>query len=100
MADNEFHPKEKEFIEFLSKEFKLDKADFALLYRVLPEKVKKYIIQEKLHEGLQIKLEEIETLSKFIEENKLEEIKHEDVYVHFVNNWKNRRSRYSRIKSY
>jgi len=100
MADNEFHPKEKEFIEFLSKKFKLDKADFALLYRVLPEKVKKYIIQEKLHEGLQIQLEEIETLNKFTEENKVEDIMHEDVYVNFVNNWNNRRSRYSRIKSY
>lgn len=100
IADNEFHPKEKEFIEFLSREFKLDKADFALLYRVLPERVKKYIVQEKLHEGLQIKLEEIETLSKFTEENKVEEIIHEDVYVNFVNNWNNRRSRYSQIKSY
>lgn len=100
MADNEFHPKEKEFIEFLSREFKLDKADFALLYRVLPEKVKKYIIREKLHEGLEIKLEEIETLNKFIEQHKVGEIKHEDVYVNFVNNWNNRRSRYSRIKSY
>jgi len=99
-ADNEFHPKERAFIEYLCREFDLDKDDYALLYRILPERVKKYIIREKLNEGLKMRPDEIEVLNKFVPENKVEEIKHEHVYRNLMSNWKNRRIRYSRPKSY
>jgi len=100
IADGEFHPKEKEFIDYLVKEFGLDTEDFALLYRILPERVKKYIVKEKLHEGLNIKADEIKLLNKFIPEIKVQELKHEVVYGNLMNNWRNRRTRYSKIKSY
>lgn len=100
IADGEFHPKEKEFIDLLVKEFELDTDDFALLYRILPERAKKYIIKEKLHEGLNIKADEIEVLNKFVPDVKAPELKHENVYGNLMNNWRNRRNRYSKIKSY
>ena len=100
IADGEFHPKEKEFIDYLVKEFGLDTEDFALLYRILPERAKKYIIKEKLHEGLNIKADEIEVLNKFIPEITVKELKHENVYMNLMSNWRNRRTRYSKIKSY
>ena len=100
IADGEFHPKEKEFIDLLVKEFGLDTKDFALLYRFLPERAKKYIIKEKLHEGLNIKVDEIEILNKFIPEITVHELKHENVYRNLMSNWRNRRTRYSKIKSY
>ena len=100
IADGELHPKEKEFIDYLIKEFSLEAADFAILYRILPERAKKYIIKEKLHEGLSIKIDEIEVLDKFMPTNKAQELNHEKVYLHIISNWKNRRTRYSRIKSY
>jgi len=100
IADGEFHPKEKEFIDLLVKEFGLDNEDFALLYRFLPERAKKYIIKEKLHEGLNIKVDEIEILNKFVPEITAHEVKHENVYRNLMSNWRNRRTRYSKIKSY
>jgi len=100
IADGEFHPKEKEFIDLLVKKFELDTDDFALLYRILPERAKKYIIKEKLHEGLNIKADEIEILNKFVPDVKVPELKHEIVYGNLMNNWRNRRNRYSKIKSY
>ncbi len=100
IADGEFHPKEKEFIDYLVKEFGLDTDDFALLYRVLPERAKKYIIKEKLHEGLNIKADEIEVLNKFVPDIRVPELKHENVYGNLMKNWRNRRNRYSKIKSY
>lgn len=100
IADGEFHPKEKEFIDYLVKKFELDTEDFALLYKVLPKRVKKYIIKEKLHEGLNIKADEIEVLDKFIPVISIKELKHENVYRNLMSNWRNRRTRYSKIKSY
>jgi len=100
IADGEFHPKEKEFIDLLVKKFELDTDDFALLYRILPERAKKYIIKEKLHEGLNIKADDIEILNKFVPDVKVQELKHEHVYGNLMNNWRNRRNRYSKIKSY
>ena len=100
IADGEFHPKEKEFIDLLVKEFTLAPEDFALLYRILPERAKKYIVKEKLHEGLNIKADEIEVLKKFAPEHKVEELHHEHVYVNLMSNWRNRRTRYSMVKSY
>ena len=100
IADGEFHPKEKEFIDRLVKEFVLDPEDFALLYRILPERAKKYIVKEKLHEGLNIKADEIEVLDKFVPDHKVEELEHKHVYGNLMSNWRNRRTRYSRIKSY
>lgn len=98
IADNEFHPKEKEFINLLVKEFDLESTDFAILYRILPERVKKYIVREKLHETLAIKLDEISTLDKLTTEKKITDLDHEKVYFRFVENWKNRSSRYSRSR--
>ena len=100
IADGEFHPKEKEFIDLLVKEFGLDTEDFALLYRILPKRAKKYFIKEKLHEGFNIKVDEIEVLSKFIPDITVKELKHEHVYTNLMSNWRNRRTRYSKIKSY
>ncbi len=100
IADGEFHPKEKEFIDHLVKKFELDTEDFALLYRILPDSAKKYIIKERLHEGLNIKADEIEVLNKFIPKIKVHELKHENVYMNLMSNWRNRRTRYSKIKSY
>ena len=100
IADGEFHPKEKEFIDYLVKEFGLDTEDFALLYRILPDSAKKYIIKEKLHEGWNIKADEIEILNKFVPKHSVKELKHENVYTNLMSNWRNRRSRYSKIKSY
>ncbi len=100
IADGEFHPKEKEFIDYLVKEFGLDTEDFALLYRILPERAKKYFIKEKLHEGWNIKADEIEILNKFVPKHTVQELKHENVYMNLMTNWRNRRTRYSRIKSY
>ena len=100
IADGEFHPKEKEFIDLLVKEFGLDSEDFALLYRFLPERAKKYFIKEKLHEGFNIKADEIEILNKFVPKYAVKELKHEHVYTNLMSNWRNRRTRYSRIKSY
>jgi len=100
IADGEFHPKEKDFIDLLVKKFELDTEDFALLYRILPESAKKYIIKEKLHEGLNIKADEIEILEKFIPKIKVEELKHDSVYMNLMSNWRNRRTRYSKVKSY
>ncbi|MBC8384091.1 MAG: TerB family tellurite resistance protein, partial [Candidatus Cloacimonetes bacterium] len=79
IADNEFHPKEKEFINLLVKEFDLESTDFAILYRILPERVKKYIVREKLHETLAIKLDEISTLDKLTTEKKITDLDHEKV---------------------
>ena len=84
----------------LVKEFELDTEDFVLLYRILPESAKKYIIKEKLHEGLNIKADEIEILNKFVPKYAVKELKHEHVYMNLMSNWRNRRTRYSRIKSY
>ncbi|MDP8202421.1 MAG: DUF533 domain-containing protein [Candidatus Tenebribacter burtonii] len=100
IADGEFHQKEKEFIDHLVKKFELGTEDFALLYRVLPERAKKYFIKEKLHEGLNIKADEITVLNKFIPEIKVAELKHETVYRNLMINWRNRRTRYSKIKAY
>ncbi len=100
IADGEFHPTEKEFIDLLVKTFELDTEDFALLYRILPDRAKKYIIKEKLHEGLNIKIDEIEVLNKFIPKIKVQELKHENVYFNLMSNWRNRRIRYSKVKSY
>ena len=96
IADNEFHPKERKFIEYLVKEFGLDSADFALLYQILPQSVKKYIVKEKIHETLKIREDDIITLDKFAKEKKVGDINHEKVYYHFVRNWNNRSIRYQR----
>lgn len=100
IADNEFHPKEKSFIEYLVKEFKLDKTDFAILYNILPDKVRKYIVKESINETLAIKADEIATLSQFAEKKSDKDVDHEKVYSKFLDNWKNRSSRYRRISSY
>ena len=100
IADNEFHPKEKAFIEYLVKEFKLDPADIAILYSILPERVKKYIVKEKLNEVLEIKADEIETLNKFAPDTKILDASHERVYTKFLHNWKNRSDRYKRSSVY
>ena len=100
IADNEFHPKEKEFIGYLIKEFELDSTDFIILYSILPERVKKYITKEKLHETLEIKADEIETLKKFVVAKKAIDTSHDQVYAQFLNNWKNRSVRYRRSSVY
>ena len=100
IADDEFHPKEKEFIEYLVKEFDLDSADFALLYYILPDKVKKYIVKEKINETLQIKSDEIATFDKLSAKEKSSKLNHNQVYYHFINSWKNRSSRYRRDSVY
>ncbi|MCK4695388.1 MAG: TerB family tellurite resistance protein, partial [Candidatus Cloacimonetes bacterium] len=100
IADNEFHPKEKEFIGYLIKEFELDPTDFVILYSILPERVKKYITKEKLHETLEIKADEIETLKKFVVAKKAIDTSHDQVYAQFLHNWKNRSIRYRRSSVY
>ena len=100
IADNEFHPKEKAFIEYLVKEFKLDPADIAILYSILPEQVKKYIVKEKLNEVLEIRADEIETLNKFAHDTRIFDASHERVYTTFLNNWKNKSVRYRRTSIY
>lgn len=100
IADNEFHPKEKAFIEYLVKEFKLDKTDFAILYNILPDEVRKYIVKESINETLEIKADEIEMLTQFSEKSEAKGVDHEKVYASFLNNWKNRSNRYRRISSY
>ncbi|MCK5762984.1 MAG: hypothetical protein KAH05_02590, partial [Clostridiales bacterium] len=100
IADNEFHPKEKTFIEYLVKEFKLDTTDIAMLYRILPERVKKYIVKEKLNEVFEIKADEIEVLNKFANDTKIQDASHDMVYSSFMNNWKNRSNRYRRTSIY
>ena len=100
IADNEFHPKEKAFIEYLVKEFKLDTADFIILYNILPQRVKKYITREKLHNTLEIKADEIDVITKFAVDKKAKDTSHEQVYSHFLNNWKNRSTRYRRSSVY
>ncbi len=100
IADNVFHVKEKEFIEKLVKTFELDSADFALLYYILPEAVKKYIVTEKIHETLEIKKEDIATLSKYAQKDTGKVVNYDKVYTHLVNNWKNRSSRYHRRSIY
>ncbi len=100
IADDEFHPKEKAFIEYLVKEFKLDPADFMILYNILPQRVKKYITMEKLHNTLEIKADEIDVITKFAIEKKAKDTSHEQVYSHFLNNWKNRSIRYRRSSVY
>ena len=100
IADNEFHPKEKEFIEYLVNEFKLDSEDYALLYYILPDNVKKYIVKEKLHDTLKIKSDEIATLDKLSSKAKADSINHNQVYHHFINSWKNRSTRYKRDSVY
>ena len=100
IADNEFHPKEKAFIEYLVKEFKLDPVDIAILYSILPERVKKYIVKEKLNEVLEIRADEIETLNKFAPDTKIHDTSYNRVYTTFLHNWKNRSVRYRRISSY
>ncbi|MCD4795856.1 MAG: TerB family tellurite resistance protein [Candidatus Cloacimonetes bacterium] len=100
IADNEFHPKEKAFIEYLVKEFKLDTADFIILYNILPQRVKKYITKEKLHDTLEIKADEIDVITKFAVDKKAKDTSHEQVYSHFLNNWKNRSTRYRRSSVY
>ncbi|MBN1949366.1 MAG: TerB family tellurite resistance protein [Candidatus Cloacimonetes bacterium] len=101
IADNEFHPKEKEFIELLVKKFDLDCEDFALLYNILPSMVKKYILKERIHETLAINEQEIKILDKFSNKAKKEDkINHSIVYQQFLNNWKNRSTRYLRKSIY
>ena len=100
IADNEFHPKERDFIEYLVKEFKLDKTDFAILYNILPENVRKYIVKESINETLAIRADEIAALKQFAAKKETKDVSHEKVYTSFMNNWKNRSSRYRRISSY
>ncbi len=100
VADKEFHPKEKEFIDFLVKEFKLDNADYALLYNILPPNVKQYIKKEKLHENLEIELKDIETLDRLSHKKKKMKTNYDQVYTHFVESWKNRSTRYRRDSVY
>ncbi len=100
IADNEFHPKEKAFIEYLVKEFELDKTDFAILYNMLPERVRKYIVKERINETLAINEAEINALVQFVPEKTLKDASHEVVYSSFLNNWKNRSNRYRRSSVY
>ncbi len=100
IADNEFHPKEKAFIEYLVKEFKLDPVDIGILYSILPKRVKKYIVKEKLNEILEIRADEIETLNKFAPGTKIHDASHERVYTTFLHNWKTRSDRYRRTSVY
>jgi tellurite resistance protein len=101
VADNEFHPSEKAFIEKLIDAFKLDAGDYGLLYLMLPQRVKKYIVKESLHETLEMKADEIKVLDKLTEAPSEEvTIDHEMVYVKLISNWKNRAARYQRVKSY
>ena len=97
IADNEFHPKEKEFIEYLIREFNLDSVDLALVYRILPQNQKKYIVEKEMHKTLEIKTEEIKTLDKLTPPKKEEVVNHEMVYSKFIIKWNNRRSRYSMV---
>ena len=78
----------------------LQTEDFALLYRVLPKRAKKYIVKEKLHKGFKIKADELEILNKFSSDHKVKNLEHKNVYGNMVNNWRSRRTRYSRMKSY
>jgi len=100
MADNVFHEKEKAFIERLVTVFELDSSDYALLYNILPEGVKKYIVSEKIHDTLAIKEDDIATLDKFASKTEEKDVNYEVIYTHLVNNWKNRKSRYSRRSIY
>ncbi|MBN2461014.1 MAG: TerB family tellurite resistance protein [Candidatus Cloacimonetes bacterium] len=100
IADKEFHPKEKDFIEYLVKEFKLDSEDYALLYYILPEQVKKYIIKEKIHKTLQINTKEIKVLNKFSSAKSDTQVNHDKVYTHFIDSWKDRSYRYKRLSVY
>jgi tellurite resistance protein len=100
VADNEFHPKEKTFIETIVKEFDLDSHDFVLLYNILPEKVKKYIVKENIHEKLEINADEIRVVDKFTKKKKDKEVSHDQVYHHFIDSWKNRSTRYRRLSVY
>jgi len=101
LADNEFHPKEKEFIEALVNNFNLESEDIALLYYILPQEVKKYIVKEKIHVTLEIDAHEIAALDKFMGKSEVKDkVDHKMVYVHFVNSWKNRSTRYKRKSVY
>ncbi len=100
VADNEFHPKEKTFIETIVKEFNLDSYDFVLLYNILPERVKKYIVKENIHETLEINADEIQVVDKFTKKKKDKEVSHNQVYHHFIDSWKNRSIRYRRLSVY
>ncbi len=100
VADNEFHPKEKTFIETIVKEFDLDSYDFVLLYNILPERVKKYIVKENIHETLEINADEIRVVDKFTKKKKDKEVSHDQVYHHFIESWKNRSTRYRRLSVY
>jgi len=101
LADNEFHPKEKEFIETLVNEFQLQSEDFALLYYILPREIKKYIVKEKINETLEIDASEIAALDKLIGKKAADgKVDHSMVYLHFVNSWKNRSNRYRRRSVY
>ncbi len=100
VADNEFHPKEKTFIETIVKEFDLDSHDFVLLYNILPERVKKYIVKENIHETLEINADEIRVVDKFTKKKKDKEVSHDQVYHHFIDSWKNRSTRYRRLSVY
>ena len=101
LADNEFHPKEKEFIETLVKEFDLQSEDFALLYYILPQEIKQYIVKEKIHSTLEIDTKVICALDNLMcEESEEEPVDHNMVYLHFVNSWKNRSTRYKRKSVY
>lgn len=100
VADNEFHPKEKTFIETIVKEFDLDSHDFVLLYNILPERVKKYIVKENIHETLEINADEIRVVDKFTKKKKDKEVSHDQVYHHFIESWKNRSTRYRRLSVY
>jgi len=100
IADKEFHPKEKEFIEYLVREFQLDSSDYALLYYILPQEVKKFIVKSKIHQTLQINNKEIKTLDKLSQKKTEKPVDHERVYNHFVDSWKNRSTRYTRTSVY
>jgi uncharacterized protein DUF533 len=101
LADNEFHPKEKEFIETLVKEFDLQSDDFALLYYILPQEIKQYIVKEKIHTTLEIDTKAICALDNFMcEDTGNKAVDHKMVYMHFVNSWKNKSTRYKRKSVY
>jgi len=44
--------------------------------------------------------EEFKIFDKFLPANKIKEQNHEKPYLDIITNWKNKRRRYSRIKSY
>ena len=100
VADNGFHPQEKAFIEKLIAAFKLDVKDYSLLYLMLPESVKKYIVKESLHKTFAMKADEIKVLDKLVKVQESTEIDHDLVYAKFVSNWKNRSARYQHLKTY